>query len=89
MRRRSARRWAAGACVSCQSKDEQQQAVHMLHRMRALQIAERTALVNPTRGLLAEFGIVVAQGLGSLRARLLEILEDGENALPDLAWELF
>jgi len=35
-------------------KDEQQQSVQMLHRMRALQIAERTALVNQTRGLLAE-----------------------------------
>ena len=45
--------------------------------------------MNQTRGLLAEFGIVVAQGLGRLRARLPEILEDGENALPDLARELF
>jgi len=70
-------------------KDEEQQAVQMLHRMRALQIAERTALANQTRGLLAEFGIVVAQGLGRLRARLPEILEETENGLPALARELF
>jgi transposase len=70
-------------------KDEEQQSVQMLHRMRALQIGERTALVNQTRGLLAEFGIVVAQGIGRLRVRLPEVLEDGDNGLPDLARELF
>ena len=70
-------------------KDEEQQSVQMLHRMRSLQIGERTALVNQTRGLLAEYGIVVAQGIGRLRARLPEILEDGDNGLPDLARELF
>ncbi len=70
-------------------KDEQQQAVQMLHRMRSLQIAERTALVNQTRGLLAEYGLVVAQGIGRLRACLPEILEEAENGLPALARELF
>jgi transposase len=33
-----------------------------LHRVRSLLIRERTALMNQMRGLLAEFGIVVAQG---------------------------
>lgn len=70
-------------------KDEQQQAVQMLHRMRALQMAERTALVNQTRGLLGEYGIVVAQGIGRLRVRLAEILEEADNGLPALARELF
>lgn len=41
-------------------KDEQQQAVLSVHRARALLVSERTALVNQARGLLAEYGIVVA-----------------------------
>ena len=70
-------------------KDEAQQTVTMLHRMRSLLLSERTALVNQSRGLLGEFGLVVGQGIGRLRRRLPEILEDGENALPPLARELF
>ena len=70
-------------------KDEEQQSVMMLHRMRSLLLAERTALVNQTRGLLGEYGIVVGQNIGRLRARLPQILEEGENRLPTLARELF
>ncbi len=70
-------------------KDEEQQAVLTLHRARALLVSERTALVNQTRGLLMEYGIVVAQGVGRLRAALPGILEDGDNALPPLAREVF
>lgn len=70
-------------------KDEEQQTVTMLHRMRSLLLSERTALVNQSRGLLGEFGLVVGQDIGRLRRRLPEILEDGENALPPLARELF
>ena len=46
-------------------------------------VAERTALCNQTRGLLAEYGVVVAQGVGALRRRLPELLEDAENGLSD------
>lgn len=70
-------------------KDEEQQTVTMLHRMRSLLLSERTALVNQTRGLLGEFGLVVGQGISRLRRRLPEILEDDENTLPSLARELF
>ena len=42
---------------------------------------ERTGLCNQIRGLLAEYGIVVPQGVDVLRKRLPELLEDGENAL--------
>lgn len=70
-------------------KDVEQQAVLCVHRARALLVGERTALVNQTRGLLAEYGIVVCQGVRALRARLPEILEDAENGLPALARETF
>lgn len=70
-------------------KSAEQQAVLLLHRLRAGVLAERSALVNRTRGLLAEFGLVVGQGIGRLRRALPEILEDAANALPTLARELF
>ena len=66
-------------------KSEEQQAVLMVHRGRALVVANRTALTNQIRGLLGEFGLVVPLGLNRLRALLPQILEDAENGLPDLA----
>ena len=44
----------------------------------------RTAQANQIRGLLAEFGIAIAKGIGHISARLPEILEDGENGLPGM-----
>jgi transposase len=54
-------------------KSVEAQAMLAVHTMRRGWIAERTALINPTRGLLAEFGI----WLGRSAARL-------ERALPEL-----
>jgi len=70
-------------------KSVEQQAVLTLHRVRQLQVGERTALVNQIRGLLAEYGIVVAQGVARLRSSLPDILEDAENGIPDLARSIF
>lgn len=70
-------------------KSVEQQAVLTLHRARALLSSERVALINHIRGLLAEFGIVVAQGPSALRKALPELLEDASNALPILARETF
>ncbi len=66
----------------------EQQALAMLVRVRARLVAERTALGNQVRGFLAEYGIVLPQGLRVLRRRLPEILEDAENGLPGLAREV-
>jgi len=70
-------------------KSCEQQAVLTMHRARSLLVGERTALCNHVRGLLAEFGIVAAQGRATLRRELPSVLEDAENALPDLAREVF
>ena len=43
---------------------------------------------NQIRGLLAEYGIVIHQGIGHITQRLPEILEDGENSLPDIFRQL-
>lgn len=68
-------------------KTQTQQAVLALHRVRALLIRERTALKNQMRGLLAECGIVVAQGAARLRRALAEILGDRDNAAGDILRE--
>lgn len=62
-------------------KNVHQQTVLCLHRARCLLVAERTAQANQIRGLLAEFGIVLPQGIKTLRARIPDILEDAENEL--------
>ena len=64
-------------------KTVEQQDVQALHRLREARVAERTALSNQVRGLLAEYGIVFAQGVRVLRQQLPELLEDGENGLSD------
>jgi transposase len=69
-------------------KSEEQQAVLMVHRARALTVANRTAQVNQIRGLLGEFGLVVPRSLGRLRHELPAILEDAENGLPVLGREV-
>lgn len=58
-----------------------QQDQQSLHRVRSLAVAQRTALVNQVRGLLAEQGIEIGQGRVRVRAALPEMLEDGENGL--------
>ena len=47
-------------------------------------IGECTALPNHPRGILFEFGVAIPQGFASLLGALPEILEDGDNELPDL-----
>src|SRR5665213_1945972 len=66
-------------------KSTDQQSVLMLHRARDLLVRQRTMLVNALRGHLAEYGIVVAQGIANV-THLFEILEDGnEELIPALA----
>src|ERR1700693_671536 len=65
-------------------KNPEQQALLALHRARAGSMKQRNAQANQLRGLLAEFGIVLPQGITHLRSQLPEILEDGDNGLPGL-----
>lgn len=63
-------------------KNASQQAILSVHRARQGFVKARTAQANQIRGLLTEYGIVIAQGIGQLTKRIPEILEDGENDLP-------
>jgi transposase len=65
-------------------KTIEQQALQVVHRSRERLIQECTALSNHLRGLLMEFGMVIPKGFASLLRAIPEILEDGENELPDL-----
>jgi transposase len=56
--------------------------------MHSRLVKERTALVNQVRGLLAERGIVIAQGVTKLRKELPTIIEDVDNALTPLGREV-
>lgn len=66
-----------------------QQDLQALHRVRSRLFAERTALGNQIRGLLGEYGIVIAQSLTQLRRALPIIMEDAENGLTGAAREVF
>jgi transposase len=66
-------------------KTPQQQSVMVIHRMREGFVAERTALVNRLRGLLAEFGVFLPQGIDALRSRFADALEDATNEMNGIA----
>lgn len=65
-------------------KSIDQQGLQAIQRSRELLVQERTALANHLRGLLMEFGVVVPQGFASLQRRIPEVLEEGDNEVPDL-----
>jgi transposase len=84
---------AAGAEAICEAvgrpnmrfvpiKNGEQQAVLSLHRARQGFVRARTAQASQIRGLLAEYGIIIPQGIGHIAKRLPEILEDHDNTLP-------
>jgi transposase len=63
-------------------KSEAQQASRALERTRELLIKQRTQLMNSLRAMLAEFGVVAAQGYRGF-AELRAHLASPENRLPE------
>lgn len=70
-------------------KTVEQQDIQMVHRIRSRLIKQRTALINQIRGLLGEYGIVIAQGITHVRKQLPMILEGMQNELSPLGRHLF
>ena len=62
-------------------KTTEQQDLQALHRIRTELVHQRTAKVNQTRGLLGEYGIVIAPRINQLRKALPCILENADNGL--------
>lgn len=68
-------------------KSVEQQDLQALHRTRDRLIVQRTALINHTRGLLAEYGVVMPVGASRFRLQIDKMVETAE--LSDLAKNLF
>ena len=62
-------------------KQQWQQDIQTLHRVRQRQQRAKTALACQIRGLLMEYGITIPEGIGHLKKQLPVILEDAENGL--------
>jgi len=63
-------------------KNEEQQAVLSLHRMRRQLVKFRTAQINALHGMLLEFGEMVRKGRASLDKALPDVLERMKDKLP-------
>lgn len=70
-------------------KSIKQQDLKCLHRVRSRLVSSRTQLINQIRGLLAEYGVILAQHPGQVRRGLPSVLEDAENPLTGSGRELF
>jgi transposase len=63
-------------------KGIEQQAELSLHRARQGFVKARTAQANQIRGLLAEYGLIVPQGISHITAQVPALIEDASNVLP-------
>ena len=70
------------------AKDEDQQSMLVLHRVREQLLKQRTATINALRSHLAEFGVVAAQRQIGLRELLVVVADDEDQRIPPLAREL-
>ena len=59
----------------------EQQDLASQHKLRQGYIKQRTQLANRIRGFGLEYGVKFPKGIGQLRRRVPEALEDGENEL--------
>jgi transposase len=70
-------------------KSVAQQNIQALHRVRTRLMKARTALINETRGLLHEYGIVVPPRALTFRRQLLATLAANEAKLTPMSEKLF
>lgn len=63
--------------------------VQAVHRSRSLLIKTRTALLNQIRGLLGEYGLVMARSPEQVRPALGALLNDEQTGLTPFARETF
>lgn len=63
-------------------KNVEQQSVLALHTVRQGFVKARTAQANQIRGLLSEYGLIIAQGIGHIAKRVPQLIEDASNELP-------
>ena len=61
----------------------EQQDEQAFHRIRRQLVGDQTRLINQVRGLLAEYGIVLAQGEAVFRREIPIVLGEAENGLSE------
>ncbi len=66
----------------------EQQDLASQHKLRQGYVKQRTELANRIRGFGMEYGVKFPKGIGNLRRRVPEALEEGENELTDTARRL-
>lgn len=69
-------------------KDVEQQDDQMLHKLRQGVSKDRVRISNQLRGLLAEYGVIMPQGIAAQRRELSLALEDADNGLSERARQL-
>ena len=70
-------------------KTIEQQNIQCLHRIRSRYVAQRTGLVNQTRGLLSEYGIITGIGLSAFQILLNDLCRnDPQGLCPTIIQEL-
>ena len=69
-------------------KEVEQQDDQMLHKLRQGVSKDRVRISNQLRGLLAEYGVIMPQGIAALRRELPLALEDADNGLSERARQL-
>lgn len=70
-----------GVTRSVAVKTVEQQDSQAFHRIRRQLMSEQTRIINQMRGLLSEYGIVIAIGIHQASKAIPLILEDAENGL--------
>lgn len=68
-------------------KTDEQQAILVIHRCRRAAVANHTRLANQLRGLLAEFGVVAAKGVATLKRQWPRLRIEHAEQVPLRAWE--
>lgn len=58
-------------------KNAEQQSVLSLYRVRQAFVKAHTAQANQIRGLLAEYGLIVPNGIGIIATRVPDLVDDG------------
>jgi transposase len=62
-------------------KSTEQQDIQSLHRIRDRLVMRKTGLINQTRGLLSEYGIIIPLGVPAFRKHLPALASDNEQRL--------
>jgi transposase len=70
-------------------KTVEQADLQAVHRTRSLFVKHRTAVINQLRGLLAEYGLVIAPSPGKVRPAVVRFLDDTASGLTACARDTF